>query len=78
MVVSLLKPEERDRVELFLKYIEDVDLRRQSLPDIRAFAIGIDEWRLKLNCLTNPYMFEQVRCYKVLILFLNKLLRFSE
>ncbi|XP_024031742.1 uncharacterized protein LOC21397918 [Morus notabilis] len=60
MVVSLLKPEERDRVELLLKYIEDVDLRRQSLPDIWAFAIGIDEWRLKLNCLTNPYMFEQL------------------
>ena len=43
-----------------LKYIEDVDLCRSSLPDVRAFRIGLDEWRSKFNCLTNPYMNEQV------------------
>lgn len=65
MVESLLEPKDRDRAELLLKYIEDVDLRQQNLPDIRAFTIGLDEWRSKLNCLTNPYMYEQVRWYKV-------------
>lgn len=60
MDVSLLEPEDRDRVEMVLKYIEDGDLRRWSLPDIRAFNIGLGEWRSKLNCVTNPYMYEQV------------------
>ncbi|GMN58312.1 hypothetical protein TIFTF001_027409 [Ficus carica] len=60
MVESLLEPKDRDRAELLLKYIEDVDLRQQNLPDIRAFTIGLDEWRSKLNCLTNPYMYEQL------------------
>ena len=50
----------RDHVEMVLKCIEDSDLRRWSLPDIRAFNIGIDQWRSKLNCITNPYMYEQV------------------
>ncbi|KAJ6777379.1 HEAT SHOCK PROTEIN [Salix koriyanagi] len=36
-VEGLLKPEDQDRVEMVLKYIEDMDLRRWSLPDIRAF-----------------------------------------
>ncbi|ONH90783.1 hypothetical protein PRUPE_8G074100 [Prunus persica] len=60
MDVSLLEPEDRDRVEMVLKYIEDGDLRRWSLPDIRAFNIGLSEWRSKLNCVTNPYMYEQL------------------
>ncbi|KAL5540514.1 hypothetical protein UlMin_043501 [Ulmus minor] len=59
-VVSLLEPQDRDRVEMVLKYIEDIDLRRWSLPDIRAFSIGLKEWRSKFNCLTNPYLFEQL------------------
>ncbi|KAM5577588.1 hypothetical protein ABKV19_008101 [Rosa sericea] len=57
---SLLEVEDRDRVEMVLKYIEDGDLRRWSLPDIRAFNIGLSEWRSKLNCFTNPYMYEQL------------------
>ncbi|KAL4615010.1 hypothetical protein ACB092_07G093400 [Castanea dentata] len=60
MVASLLDPKDRDRVEMVLKYIADSDLRRWSLPDIRAFNIGIDQWRSKLNCITNPYMYEQL------------------
>lgn len=60
MDASLLEPDDRDRVEMVLKYIEDGDLRRWSLPDIKAFNIGIGEWRSKLNCVTNPYMYEQV------------------
>ncbi|KAM1759971.1 hypothetical protein ACFX12_002896 [Malus domestica] len=60
MDASLLEPEDRDRVEMVLKYIEDGDLRRWSLPDIKAFSIGLGEWRSKLNCVTNPYMYEQL------------------
>ncbi|PKI65717.1 hypothetical protein CRG98_013906 [Punica granatum] len=58
-VASLFEPKDRDRVETVLKYIEDGDLRRWSLTDIRAFNIGSSEWRSKLNCVTNPYMYEQ-------------------
>ncbi|KAJ6424512.1 hypothetical protein OIU84_025316 [Salix udensis] len=59
-VEGLLKPEDQDRVEMVLKYIEDMDLRRWSLPDIRAFNVGIGEWRAKFNYVTNPYMFEEL------------------
>ncbi|KAJ6751040.1 hypothetical protein OIU85_001563 [Salix viminalis] len=59
-VEGLLKPEDQDRVEMVLKYIEDMDLRRWSLPDIRAFNVGIGEWRSKFNYVTNPYMFEEL------------------
>lgn len=56
----LLNAEDQDRVEMVLKYIEDVELRRWSLPDIRAFNIGLNEWRSKMNFITNPFMFEEV------------------
>ncbi|XP_031378517.1 uncharacterized protein LOC116193916 [Punica granatum] len=59
-VASLSEPKGRARVETVLKYIEDGDLRHWSLPDIRAFNIGLSEWRSKLNCVTNPYMHEQL------------------
>ncbi|XP_022136386.1 uncharacterized protein LOC111008108 isoform X3 [Momordica charantia] len=59
-VADLLEPKDRSRVEMVLKYIEDGDLRRWSLPGIRAFNIGLSEWRSKLNCITNPYMYEQL------------------
>ncbi|KAJ6302693.1 hypothetical protein OIU77_016723 [Salix suchowensis] len=59
-VEGLLKPEDQDRVEMVLKYVEDMDLRRWSLPDIRAFKVGIGEWRSKFNYVTNPYMFEEL------------------
>ncbi|XP_069145825.1 uncharacterized protein [Solanum lycopersicum] len=57
--ISLLNSTFQDRVENVLKYIEDGDLHRWSLPDIRAFGIGINQWRSKLNCITNPHMYEQ-------------------
>ncbi|KAE8687711.1 hypothetical protein F3Y22_tig00111008pilonHSYRG00045 [Hibiscus syriacus] len=59
-VANLLNSEDRGRVENVLKYIEDADLRRWSLPEIKAFMIGIGELRSKLNCITNPYMYEQL------------------
>ncbi|KAB1993770.1 hypothetical protein ES319_D13G053800v1 [Gossypium barbadense] len=56
---NLLNSEDQVRLEKVLKYIEDADLRRWSLPEIKAFTIGLSEWRSKLNCITNPYMYEQ-------------------
>lgn len=50
----------QDHVESLLKYLEDGDLRRWRFPDIKAFNIGISEWRSKLNCITNPHMYEQL------------------
>lgn len=58
--MSLLNLKERDRVEKVLKYIEDTDLRRWSLADIRAFNLGLGEWRSQLNCITNTHVFNQV------------------
>ncbi|KAK7824793.1 uncharacterized protein LOC112016141 [Quercus suber] len=45
---------------MVLKYIKDSDIHRWSLPDIRAFNIGIDQGHSMLNCITNPYMYEQL------------------
>ncbi|KAK2983201.1 hypothetical protein RJ640_018546 [Escallonia rubra] len=59
-MVRLLNLTDQDRVEMVLKYIEDGDLRRLSLGDIKAFNIGLGEWRSKLNCITNPHMYEQL------------------
>ncbi|XP_027160763.1 uncharacterized protein LOC113761818 [Coffea eugenioides] len=58
--IGLIDPKDRERVELVLKYIEDGDLRRWSLPDSETFNVGIREWRSKLNCITNPQMYKQL------------------
>ncbi|KAK9079420.1 hypothetical protein SSX86_001091 [Deinandra increscens subsp. villosa] len=57
---SLLNIEDQERMEMVLKYIEDADLRLWTLPDIKEFNIGLSNWRSKLNCITNPHMFEQL------------------
>ncbi|XP_073123291.1 uncharacterized protein [Henckelia pumila] len=57
--MSLLNPEEREQMEILLKYIEDEDLRQRRLPDTQAFKIGLRDWRSKLNCVTNPWMYQQ-------------------
>ncbi|KAK9097025.1 hypothetical protein Sjap_022522 [Stephania japonica] len=59
-VGGLLEQEDRDRIVAVLRYIEDEDLRRRSLPDIRRFNVGLRELRSQLNCITNPYMFDQL------------------
>lgn len=59
--MRLFSLKDGERVETVLKYIEDGDLRRWSLPDSKAFNIGICEWRSKLNCILNPHMYEQVQ-----------------
>ncbi|CAJ1936176.1 unnamed protein product [Sphenostylis stenocarpa] len=56
----LVDSKDKGRVELILKYIEDGDLRRWSLPDIRVFNIGLSEWRSRFNCISNPYMYKQL------------------
>ncbi|XP_011087977.1 uncharacterized protein LOC105169304 isoform X1 [Sesamum indicum] len=58
--MSLLNQADRERVEMILKYIEDGDLQKWSLPDIRPFNIGLREWRSKLNCITNSCMYQQL------------------
>ncbi|KAM0012403.1 hypothetical protein Hdeb2414_s0021g00573101 [Helianthus debilis subsp. tardiflorus] len=57
---SLLNTEDQERVKTVLKYIEDGDLRLWTLPDIKEFNIGLSNWRSKLNCVTNPHLFEQL------------------
>ncbi|XP_028087536.1 uncharacterized protein LOC114288253 [Camellia sinensis] len=57
---SLLNPKDRDCMELVLKYIEDADLRRWILPNIKAFNIRLGKWHSMLNCITNPHMYEQL------------------
>lgn len=59
-VLSLLNSQDRDRLEMVLKYIEDTALQKWSLADTKAFLTGISDWRSKLNCITNPYMYEQL------------------
>ncbi|KAK9166195.1 hypothetical protein Scep_001386 [Stephania cephalantha] len=59
-VEGLLEREDWDRVVMVLRYIEDEDLRRRSLPEIRQFNVGLRELRSQLNCITNPYVFDQL------------------
>ncbi|XP_045826286.1 uncharacterized protein LOC123918322 isoform X1 [Trifolium pratense] len=60
LVSCLLDPKDIGRVELILKYIEDGDLRRWSLPGIKPFNIGLSEWRSRFSCISNPHMFKQL------------------
>ncbi|WOG82682.1 hypothetical protein DCAR_0101848 [Daucus carota subsp. sativus] len=68
-IINLLSWKEQDRVEKVLKYIEDLDLRRGTLEDVKAFSIGLSECRSHLNCIINPHMYKQLLkiCAKDLI-----------
>ncbi|RZC90370.1 hypothetical protein C5167_042165, partial [Papaver somniferum] len=57
-VCTLVRNEDKDRIETLLKYIEDGELNKWNLPDTRAFDISLKVERRKLNCITNPYMFD--------------------
>ncbi|CAI8618003.1 unnamed protein product [Vicia faba] len=59
-VSGLVDKKDKDRMENILRYIEDGDLRRWSLPDIKPFNIGLGEWRPRFSCISNPYMFKQL------------------
>ncbi|XP_060181874.1 uncharacterized protein LOC132611465 [Lycium barbarum] len=54
--ISLLNYNFQDPVENVLKYIEDGDIHRWSLLDIR-----------ELNCITNPHIYEQGLLFSILL-----------
>ncbi|KAG6409101.1 hypothetical protein SASPL_132133 [Salvia splendens] len=58
--ISLLNHDDQERMEMILKYVEAGDLRQWNLPNIKAFYIGLREFRSKLNCITNPLMYQQL------------------
>jgi len=55
----LVESKYKGQVQLMLKYIENGDLRRWSLPGIRVFNIGLSEWRSRFNCISNSCMYKQ-------------------
>ncbi|TVU26716.1 hypothetical protein EJB05_29275, partial [Eragrostis curvula] len=57
---NLLEQEDQERVSNILEYIEDADLRRWQLPNTKEFQIVLRDERAKLNCVTNPHVFEQL------------------
>lgn len=60
MFDNLLEQEDQKRVSNVLEYIEDADLRRWQLLNTKEFQTALREERGKLNCITNPHVFEQV------------------
>ncbi|WVZ54295.1 hypothetical protein U9M48_005117 [Paspalum notatum var. saurae] len=56
---DLLDQEDVERVSNVLEYIEDADLRRWQLPNTKEFQTALRDERAKLNCVTNPHVFEQ-------------------
>uniref|UniRef100_A0A0D3HIN1 Uncharacterized protein n=1 Tax=Oryza barthii TaxID=65489 RepID=A0A0D3HIN1_9ORYZ len=59
MCEKLLDQEDEERVFNVLKYIEDADLRQWKLPNAKEFQTALRDERAKLNCITNPLVFEQ-------------------
>ncbi|KAF7053061.1 hypothetical protein CFC21_061060 [Triticum aestivum] len=57
---NLLGQEDEERVSNVVKYVEDADLRQWQLPDSRAFHTALRDERAKLNCVSNPHVFEQL------------------
>ncbi|XP_062182352.1 uncharacterized protein LOC133886632 isoform X2 [Phragmites australis] len=60
MCENLLEQEDEERVSNVLEYIEDADLRRWQLPNTKEFQTALRDERAKLNCVTNPHVFEQL------------------
>jgi hypothetical protein len=61
MCEKLLDQEDEERVFNVLKYIEDADLRQWKLPNAKEFQTALRDERAKLNCITNPLVFEQLQ-----------------
>ncbi|KAJ1274461.1 hypothetical protein BS78_05G063300 [Paspalum vaginatum] len=57
---DLLDQEDVERVSNVLEYIEDADLRRWQLPNTKELQTALRDERAKLNCVTNPHVFEQL------------------
>ncbi|RRT43539.1 hypothetical protein B296_00021164, partial [Ensete ventricosum] len=70
-IANLLNQEDEERVATVLRYVEDVDLRQWRMPDIEAFNIGLRDERAKVNCITNPFIFEQV-CFLMPTLYTQR------
>uniref|UniRef100_A0A0E0MCU6 Uncharacterized protein n=1 Tax=Oryza punctata TaxID=4537 RepID=A0A0E0MCU6_ORYPU len=60
MLEKLLDQEDEERVFNVLKYIEDADLLQWQLPNAKEFQTALRDERAKLNCITNPLVFEQL------------------
>ncbi|KAK3118477.1 hypothetical protein QOZ80_9BG0699900 [Eleusine coracana subsp. coracana] len=60
MCDNLLEQEDQERVSNVLEYIEDADLRRWQLPNTKEFQTALRGERAKLNCITNPHVFDQL------------------
>ncbi|TKV99452.1 hypothetical protein SEVIR_8G044500v4 [Setaria viridis] len=60
MCENLFNQEDEERVSNVVEYIEDADLRRWQLPNTKEFQTALREERAKLNCVTNPHVFEQL------------------
>lgn len=60
MCENLLEQEHVERVSNVLECIEDADLRRYQLPNTKEFQTALRDERAKLNCVTNPHVFEQL------------------
>ncbi|KAF8664799.1 hypothetical protein HU200_054523 [Digitaria exilis] len=56
----LFDQEDEERVSNVLEYIDDSDLRRWQLPNTKEFQTALRDERAKLNCVTNPHVFEQL------------------
>ncbi|KAE8792719.1 hypothetical protein D1007_32679 [Hordeum vulgare] len=57
---NLLSQEDEERVSNVVKYVEDADLRQWQLPGSRSFHTALRDERAKLNCVSNPQVFEQL------------------
>lgn len=60
MCENLFDQEDEERASNVLEYIEDADLRRWQLHNTKEFQTALRDERAKLNCVTNPHVFEQV------------------
>jgi hypothetical protein len=60
MCKNLFDQEDEERVSNVVEYVEDADLRWWQLPNTKEFQAALREERAKLNCVTNPHVFEQV------------------
>ncbi|CAL4995300.1 unnamed protein product [Urochloa decumbens] len=56
---NLFDQEHEEQISNVLEYIEDADLRRWQLPNTKEFQTALRDERAKLNCVTNPHVFEQ-------------------
>ncbi|KAL5162683.1 hypothetical protein HKD37_07G019753 [Glycine soja] len=62
----LVESKYKGQVQLMLKYIENGDLRRWSLPGIRVFNIGLSEWRSSYHVFAEFALFFEKSSWQLL------------